>query len=89
MLTRLGQIWELDVSLQSFLFDIILILTDLPVVISDEEAAKSGLTANHTRRSSQFGGGYPVYVEGLHHLHCLVRYPIRILHQADSQVLRT
>ncbi|KAK0620542.1 hypothetical protein B0T14DRAFT_586967 [Immersiella caudata] len=42
-----------------------------PVMISDDKAYRSGLTTNHTRRNSKYGGGYPVYVEGLHQLHCL------------------
>jgi len=42
-------------------------------MIPDDEAYRSGLTTNHTRRNSKYGGGYPVYVEGLHQLHCLVR----------------
>ena len=39
-----------------------------------EHMAKSaGLTKNHIRIKEKYGGGYPVNVEGLHHLHCLVR----------------
>jgi len=42
-------------------------------MVPDELAAKSGLTKDHARRKSKYGGGYPVFVEGLHQLHCLVR----------------
>src|SRR5881398_2125865 len=37
---------------------------------------KSGLTKDHARRNTKYGGGYLVLVEGLHHLHCLVSYII-------------
>ena len=43
-----------------------------PIVVSDALAAKSGLGKNHVRINDQYGGGYPVFVEGLHQLHCLV-----------------
>lgn len=43
-----------------------------PVVVSDALAAKSGLGKNHVRVKEEYGGGYPVFVEGLHQLHCLV-----------------
>ncbi|KIW07025.1 uncharacterized protein PV09_01919 [Verruconis gallopava] len=34
-------------------------------------AVKAGITRNHTRIKAKYGGGYPVFVEGLHQLHCL------------------
>ncbi|KAK0649160.1 hypothetical protein B0T16DRAFT_409532 [Cercophora newfieldiana] len=40
-------------------------------IISYEEGLKSGLTSSHVQRSNEFGGGFFVNVEGLHHLHCL------------------
>jgi hypothetical protein len=39
--------------------------------VPDELAAASGLTKDHVRIKSKYGGGYPANVEGLHHLHCL------------------
>ena len=42
-----------------------------PVIVPEEDAAKSGLTKNHARRSKKYGGGIPVYIEGMHQLHCL------------------
>lgn len=47
-------------------------MTVRPVVVSDDLAAKSGLGKNHVRIKDKYGGGYPVFVEGLHQLHCLV-----------------
>jgi hypothetical protein len=44
-----------------------------PSIVPDSLAAKSGLTKDHAHRKLQYGGGYPVFVEGLHQLHCLVR----------------
>ncbi|KUJ19253.1 uncharacterized protein LY89DRAFT_731660 [Mollisia scopiformis] len=34
-------------------------------------ASKSGLSTFQVQISPKYGGGYPVNVEGLHHLHCL------------------
>jgi hypothetical protein len=42
-------------------------------VISEEEGRRSGLTDAHVRVSDKYGGGFVVNVEGMHHLHCLVR----------------
>lgn len=42
-------------------------------VISKEEGLKSGLTDAHVQRADKYGGGFFVNVEGMHHLHCLVR----------------
>ncbi|APA08545.1 hypothetical protein sscle_04g033150 [Sclerotinia sclerotiorum 1980 UF-70] len=35
------------------------------------EAEKSGLTSAHVQINEKYGGGFPVNLEGLHHLHCL------------------
>lgn len=46
-------------------------------VISREEGLKSGLTDAHVQRADKYGGGFFVNVEGMHHLHCLVRlFPV-------------
>ena len=45
---------------------------DRPVVLTDSVAAKAGLTKDHARIKDENGGGYTVFVEGLHQLHCLV-----------------
>jgi hypothetical protein len=38
-----------------------------------EEAARSNLAPDQVKIKEKYGGGYPAHVEGLHHLHCLVR----------------
>ncbi|KAF6807364.1 tat pathway signal sequence [Colletotrichum sojae] len=40
-------------------------------VISIEDGLKSGLDMSFVRRSEQYGPGFFVNVEGMHHLHCL------------------
>lgn len=46
-------------------------------VISREQGLKSGLTDAHVQRADKYGGGFFVNVEGMHHLHCLVRlFPV-------------
>ncbi len=47
--------------------------TDRAGVVSTEEGHRSGLTPAHVQRADKYGGGYFVNVEGMHHLHCLVR----------------
>ncbi|KAK3661196.1 hypothetical protein LTR56_000319 [Elasticomyces elasticus] len=46
---------------------------DRPLIIKEgEEAFHAGLEPGyHIKRSPELGGGFPVQVEGLHHLHCL------------------
>lgn len=46
---------------------------DRPAVVPDEEAAESNLLPSQVRIAEKYGGGYIANVEGLHHLHCLVR----------------
>ncbi|QSZ36262.1 hypothetical protein DSL72_007388 [Monilinia vaccinii-corymbosi] len=36
-----------------------------------DEAEKSGLTSAHVQINEKYGGGFPVNLEGMHHLHCL------------------
>lgn len=43
-------------------------------VITREQGLKSGLTDAHVQRADKYGGGFFVNVEGMHHLHCLVRF---------------
>ncbi|CAG8067396.1 unnamed protein product [Penicillium salamii] len=38
-----------------------------------EDAKHSGLAADQVKINKKYGGGFPANVEGLHHLHCLVR----------------
>jgi len=40
-------------------------------VLPSSRAEKSGLLPNYVQVSPKYGGGFPVNVEGLHHLHCL------------------
>ena len=46
---------------------------DRSVRIPSEDAERSGLAADQVKISTKYGGGFPANVEGLHHLHCLVR----------------
>ncbi|PQE10985.1 tat pathway signal sequence protein [Rutstroemia sp. NJR-2017a BVV2] len=41
------------------------------IALPASEAEKSGLTPAHVQINEKYGGGFPVNVEGLHHLHCL------------------
>jgi hypothetical protein len=45
---------------------------DRPIAVPDSLASKAGLTKDHVRRKKELGGGFPVFMEGLHQLHCLV-----------------
>lgn len=47
-------------------------IVDRAGVISPEQGHLSGLTSSHVQRTDEYGGGFFVNVEGLHHLHCLV-----------------
>jgi len=38
------------------------------------EAAASGFKPDQVHINEKYGGGFPANVEGLHHLHCLVRF---------------
>lgn len=40
--------------------------------ISSEDARKAGIPHDYVKIQEKYGGGYPVSVEGFHHLHCLV-----------------
>ena len=43
------------------------------MIITEEEAVKSGIGRDRVRVDEKDGGpGYPVIVEGFHNLHCLV-----------------
>lgn len=43
------------------------------MLITSEEAVKSGVSLDRVRVEEKDGGpGYPVIVEGLHNIHCLV-----------------
>ena len=48
------------------------VVIDRPVVLPESLAIKSGLNSDHVKVKKMYGGGYPVFVEGLHQLHCLV-----------------
>jgi hypothetical protein len=49
-------------------------LTDHAARIPLHEAEHSGLAPDQVKIKEEYGGGYPAHVEGLHHLHCLVRW---------------
>lgn len=44
---------------------------DRSFALPAKEAEKSGLTSAHVQINEKYGGGFPVNLEGLHHLHCL------------------
>ena len=47
--------------------------TVAPMIITKDEAIKSGIPRDRVRLDEKDGGpGFPVVVEGLHNLHCLV-----------------
>lgn len=50
-----------------------LIHLDRPARVPPELAQLAGLTDDKVQISEKYGGGFPANVEGLHHLHCLVR----------------
>jgi len=43
------------------------------VILPSSLAERSGLLPSYVQVSEKYGAGYPANVEGLHHLHCLVR----------------
>lgn len=47
--------------------------SDRPVVVPEQSGKAMGLH-HHVRVNEKYGGGFPANIEGLHHLHCLVRY---------------
>lgn len=46
-------------------------MADRAVRVSPEDARKAGISHDHVKINQKYGGGFPVNVEGLHHLHCL------------------
>jgi Mycotoxin biosynthesis protein UstYa len=44
--------------------------------VPPDQAEKSGLLPDQVKINEKYGGGFPANVEGLHHLHCLVRHPL-------------
>lgn len=57
---------------------------DRSTVIPYDEGIKNGLTPAHVQRDEKYGGGFFVNVEGMHHLHCLVRPPSRLCNAQSS-----
>lgn len=45
---------------------------DHAIRASPEDARKAGIPEDYVKINEKHGGGYPVNVEGFHHLHCLV-----------------
>lgn len=46
---------------------------DVAARIPEDQAARAGIAPDQVKIKEKYGGGYPAHVEGLHHLHCLVR----------------
>lgn len=46
------------------------------VRITPQEAHDIGMPKDFVKINEKYGGGYPVHVEGFHHLHCLVSHRI-------------
>lgn len=57
-------------------------------VISPEQGRLSGLTSSHVQRTDEYGGGFFVNVEGLHHLHCLVSKSLLSVNAARTLTLQ-
>jgi len=77
---RHGMISELAVRLLIFLFTIhTKFKTDRSILLPASRIQEAGLTSDHAHAREKYGGGYPVYVEGLHQLHCLVSLILRQL----------
>ncbi len=51
-------------------------MEDRSVRIPPDRAKEAGLRNNQVQINSKYGGGFPANVEGLHHLHCLVRWAV-------------
>jgi hypothetical protein len=49
------------------------VASDRSIVVPEKEAERTGLRHDQVKVSQEYGGGFPANVEGLHHLHCLVR----------------
>ena len=47
-------------------------IVDRPSVIPEEDFEKYGIHQGQVKKQASQGGGYIVYVEVMHHLHCLV-----------------
>lgn len=62
------------ISSSSFCFSIMFMIfkTDRSVLLPASRSQEAGLSSSHAHAREKYSGGYPVYVEGLHQLHCLV-----------------
>jgi hypothetical protein len=74
---EVDEAWEaLGVNCE-FLIDILMMCllnnTDRSVRLPGKKAKEAGLRKDHVQINLKYGGGFPANVEGLHHLHCLVR----------------
>lgn len=49
-------------------------VTDRASLVPADIAQEVGLAKDQVQVNDKYGGGYPANVEGLHHLHCLVRF---------------
>jgi hypothetical protein len=49
-------------------------IVDRPSVIPEGDVEKYGLQPGQVKRQASQGGGFIVYVESMHLLHCLVRF---------------
>jgi hypothetical protein len=49
------------------------VFPDRPVVVPENQAEQAGFRHDQVKINPVHGGGFPANVEGLHHLHCLVR----------------
>ncbi|GAD96058.1 hypothetical protein PTT_11356 [Paecilomyces variotii No. 5] len=48
-----------------------LAVQNVPFIIPEDQGERYGLSKSHVKRRPEAGGGYPVYLEAMHHLHCL------------------
>ena len=52
--------------------EVLTLIVDKPSVIPEEDVEKYGIHRGQVKKQVSQGGGYIVYVEVMHHLHCLV-----------------
>ena len=59
------------------------------MLITEEEAESYGLLAGQVKLRKEEGGGFPVYVDALHLLHCLVWTAVNSYLSMSWQILET
>lgn len=68
--------WTVGRSMFAFCDSGLSLCTVRSVVIPESEAERSGIRHDQVKISEEYGGGFPANVEGLHHMHCLVKLEV-------------